>query len=119
MAWEWLESSFGLGSEVEPAATPAMPPRQAPKIQSCWVVTRQPSHEGDTGSTIPCHWYVDEGTVVLCDERGKATGEERRLEKGDNARAIAMRLRRQAWDRDSERSAFHSRPLRYEPSGVA
>ena len=57
--------------------------------------------------------------MALCDERGDPTGIERRLAKGDDARAIAMRLRRQAWDRDGERSAFNSRALRYEPSGLA
>jgi hypothetical protein len=119
MAWEWLEESFGLGAESEPAAKPVEPPRQAPKIESCWVVVAQPRHEGDRGSTVPCHYYVEDGTLVLCDELGKPAGVERRLAKGDQARATAMRLARQAWDRDNERSAFNSRVLRYGPSGVA
>lgn len=55
---------------------------------------------------------------MLCDERGKATGIEQRLAPGDDPRPVAKRLKRQAWHRDNEVSAFHSRPLYYELSGL-
>lgn len=114
---DWLEAAFGFGAEAEPAA-PVEPPRRAPEIQSCWVVIRQPSGDGDHGSTVPCHWYVEDETVTLCDERGKPDGNSQRLSRGDDPRVIAKRLKRNAWHRENERSAFN-RPLRYPRSGLA
>jgi hypothetical protein len=118
---DWLEAAFGFGDEAEPAAKPAEPPRQAPKIQSCCVVVRQPEHEGDLGEVAEFHFYTDDGWVVLCSPRGKATGEEMRLAPGDDPVSVAKRLKRDAWRREqsAERVPGFGRRLHYGPLGLA
>lgn len=123
---DWLDSSFAafFGDEAEPVAKPAEPPRRprrAPTIQSCCCVVRQPGHEGDLGEAVDCHWYVEDGAVVLCLQSGKPTGEERRLALGDDPRSIAIRLRRSAWRQQRNATELvpgWRRPLRYGVSGL-
>ena len=121
MKMDWLEAAFGFGAEAEPVVTPAEPPRQPPKIESCVAVVRQPGFEGDLGEAVDCHWFVDDGTVVLCTSSGKPTGQEQMLKRGDDPRSIAIRLRRSAWrqERPAELVPGFGRPLRYGPLGYA
>jgi hypothetical protein len=119
---DWLEAAFGFGDEPESAAKPVEPPRQARKVESCCVVVRQPAHEGDLGEVIDCHFYVDDGTVVICTAAGKPTEEERRLAPGDDPRSVARRLKRDAWRREqstTERVPGFGRRLNYGPFGQA
>jgi hypothetical protein len=118
---DWLEAAFGFGDEPEPVPKPVEPPRRAPKIESCCVVTRQPSGEGDLGEVIDCWWFVDDGFVVLCSRSGKPTGEEKRLLPGDDPQSVAKRLGRDAWrrERPTDRVPGFGRPLRYGPLGLA
>jgi hypothetical protein len=119
MKMDWLEAAFGFGDEPEPAAKPVEPPRQAPKVQSCCVVVRQPGFEGDLGEVIDCYFYVDDGAVVLCSQSGKPTDEEKRLAPGDDPRSVAKRLGRVAWrqERPTEAVPGFGRSLRYGPLG--
>ena len=115
---DWLEAAFGFGDEPEPAPKP----RQAPKVQSCSVVVAQPVNEADLGSMIDCHFFVEDGAVVLCTVAGKPTGEEKRLAPGDNPRSVAMRLARDEWRREqrtTERVPGFGRRLNYGPLGNA
>jgi len=113
----WLEAAFGL-ADAEPAAAPAKPSRQAPKVRSFWCGVRQPSG-GDLGETTACHYYVEGDTLTLCDQDGKSSGEPYRLAPGESERAAASRLKREAWTRESGRSAFNNRRLNYGPLGFA
>jgi hypothetical protein len=113
---DWLEAAFGFGDEPEPAPKP----RAAPKVQSCCVVIAQPAHEGDLGEVIDCHFYVDDGTVVICTPAGKPTEEEKRLAPGDDPRSVAKRLARDAWRREqktTERVPGFGKPIRYRDLG--
>jgi hypothetical protein len=123
MKMDWLEAAFGFGDEPEPAAKPVEPPCQAPKVQSCCVVVRQPSGEGDLGEAIDCHFYVDGDYVVICTATGKPTEEEKRMAPGDDPRSVAKRLARDAWRREQNAAervpGFGRRRLNYEPLGQA
>jgi hypothetical protein len=116
----WLETAFGLGDEAEPAPQPAKPRRLAPEVKGFWCVVAQPSGApGDLGETTPCNYFVEDGHLFLCDERGKAgDGKPYRLALGENERAVAGRLRRAAWHTESGRSDFNSRRLTYGPLGI-
>jgi hypothetical protein len=111
----WLEAAFGLSDEPEPAAAPAK--REPPKIESCWVVVRGPTGDGNYGSTVPCHYYVEGDALVICEPSGKAISHHR-LAPGDDPKAMAKRIGRHAWHRENEGSTFHTRRLYYEPSGL-
>jgi hypothetical protein len=116
---DWLDIAFGF-DEPEPVAKPAKP-RAAPKVQSCCVVVAQPAHEADLGETIDCHFYEENGAVVLCSPAGKPTGEEKRLAPGEVAAIVAKRLKRDAYRREQKAAetvpGFGRRFLRYERDG--
>ena len=118
---DWIEEAFGFGDEPEPVVKPAKPPRKLPKVESCVVVVRQPSGEGDLGEVVDCHFFVDDGTVVLCSPTGKPTGAEKRLASGDDPRSVAKCLRRDAWrqERPTEAVPGFGRRLWYGPLGLA
>lgn len=113
----WLEAAFGLGDEAEPIAPP---PRQAPEVKSFWCVVAQPTGApGDFGETVDCHYIVDDGALMLCDEQGKTSDTKPyRLAADENERAVAGRLRRARWQSEEGHSAFN-RPLRYRTFDVA
>jgi hypothetical protein len=114
----WLEAAFGLGDEAEPVALPPTP-RQAPEVVSFWCVVAQPSGApGDLGETVVCFYYVDNGVLWLCDEKGKGGDKPHVLGSGEEPRRVASRLRREAWQSEEGRSAFN-RPLHYRTFGVA
>jgi hypothetical protein len=120
---DWLEAAFGFGDEPEPAAKPVEPPRQAPKVQSCVVVVRQPEHEADLGEVVEFNFIVDGDYVVICTAAGKPTEEEKRLAPGDDPRSVAKRLRRDVWRREQSTTervpGFGRRQLNYGPLGQA
>jgi hypothetical protein len=118
----WLESAFGIGDASEPVA--AVPqPREKPEIKSLVCVVRNPGAPGDLGETVDAWYFIEHGTVTLCDAGGqpmtKADGDSyysAPLAPDANPRTVAYRLRRTAWQ--SERSPF-DRPLYYHhDSGV-
>jgi len=112
----WLEAAFGLADEAEPVA---QPPREAPEVKSFWCVVAQPSGApGDLGETVVCFYYVDNGVLWLCDEKGNGGDKPHVLAPGEEPRRVAGRLRREVWHREPGRSAFN-RPLHQaaEPYG--
>jgi hypothetical protein len=105
----WLENAFGI--EPEPVAAPAT--RQAPEIKSMYVAVRHQSDApGDLGETVVAHYIVDDGVLTMCSEDGKPLdGQSHTLAPGENPRAVASRLRRQAWLRES--GSDFNRPIHY------
>jgi hypothetical protein len=97
--------------------TPEHPTPNEPLVQCCWIQTRPPQ-DGDAGGAEAAHFYVENGTVILCSEDGKPTGLQERLGAGGDPRAIAGRLRKRQWIKDRGESDF-SRPLHYARSGNA
>ena len=69
---------------------------------------------------LDCHFFVDDGTVVLCSQSGKPTGEEQRLAPGDDPQSVAKRLRRVAWrqERPTEAVPGFGRPHSVRAIGV-
>jgi hypothetical protein len=111
----WIEQAFGL--EPEPVAAPAT--RQAPEIKSIYVTVRQQSDApGDLGETVVAHYIFDQGVVTLTDESGKPLdGKSHTLAPRENPRAVASRLRRREWLRES--GSDFNRPLHYRPLNLA
>jgi hypothetical protein len=119
---DWLDTLLGeRGSE--PAK--AEPIAAAPLVHTVWVQIRAPSgRPGDCGAVEAGWYFVQDGAVIMCsDENGKPTGQSERLTTGGNAKAVAGRLRKQAWLREQGSagavSARFNRPLGYARSGNA
>jgi hypothetical protein len=93
--------------------------RSAPEVQSFWCVVAQPSGApGDLGETVPCHFYIDDGALWLCDEKGNGGDNKPHvLKRGEEPRRVASRLQREAWQRENGLTAFN-RPLCYRPLGL-
>jgi hypothetical protein len=91
-------------------------PRQPkPDIKSLWFQTRSPRDDGvDAGEVEAGHYWVADGVVTICDEKGKPTGQEYRLGPNDDERKIAGRLAREAW---SKATPDFNRPLYYSVLG--
>jgi hypothetical protein len=71
------------------------------------------------GGQLEAGYYsVADGVATMRDENGKPTGKEWRLGPGDDARQIASRLARQAWEKRVGTSDFN-RPLDYARGGYA
>lgn len=80
-----------------------------PEIKSLWFQTSSP-RDGDLGRVEAAYYSVADGVLTMRGENGKPTGKTYRLEPGDDERATAGRLAKQAWA--SGKSDFN-RPLHY------
>lgn len=111
----WLESAFGLGDSTEPIAPPK--PRLVPDVKYISVVVAQPSGApGDLGETVDAWYFVEYGTVTMCDAAGKPSDHSATLAPNDDPRTAAYRLGQRIWQKDNKRSAF-DRPLYQSPAG--
>jgi hypothetical protein len=110
----WLDDLLG-GNEP---ATKAQTATSAPAVHTVWIQTRPPSN-GDCGGTEAGHYFVEGGVLSMCDEDGKPSGITERLTTGANERAVAGRLRRQAWMKEQGSSEQFNRPLDYSRLGNA
>jgi hypothetical protein len=81
------------------------------EIGTVWFQTRSP-RDGDLGAVEPGHYYVADGVLFLCDERGKSNSEGYALGPDDVAHQVAGRLAKSAWRERSGTSDFN-RPLHY------
>ena len=73
-----------------------------PEIHRLTVQTAMP---GGTRFPYGCveigYWFLDDGTVFLCDQDGVRTGDKRRVPKGVDAKTIAIVLLKSAAGRKS------------------
>lgn len=115
----WLDTIKGRAQEAKanPATRPAPKPRQRREIKSTWFQTAAP-RDGDAGSAEAVHYFVADGVLTICDERGKPTGKTAALAENDDARVIAARMGRAAWVASGVSSDFNRR-LNYGPLGIA
>jgi hypothetical protein len=111
----WLDL---LGANEPAAKGELIAAPSAPTVQLVWIQTRPPAN-GDCGMTEPAHFFVDGDTVHLCSEDGKPSGASERLTTNGSARAVAGRLRKRAWEKETGANDFN-RPLgNYSRHGVA
>jgi len=115
----WLDTLKGRAQEAKanPATRPAPRPRQKREIKSAWFQTAAP-RDGDLGAAEAVHYFVADGVLTICDERGKPTGKTAALAEGDDAYMIAARMGRAAWALSAPASDFNRR-LNYRPLGIA
>ncbi len=114
----WLDDLLDRGQEAKQLqhTLVASLPRE---VRSVWVQTRSPTGPGDCGAAEEGFYFVENGEVVMCDgPDGKPNGVSERVGAQGNPRAIASRLRRRAWEKESGASDF-GRPLNYSPLGIA
>jgi len=89
------------------------------EIHSIWIQTAAPSG-GNLGACEQGWFYVDGNAVVMTDESGTPTGASERLTTLGSERAVAARLCRRAWEKESgELVKGFNRPLHYARGGVA
>jgi hypothetical protein len=125
---DWLNDAFGLGDEPDAKAVAEqqfarVTKRKPVTVESIWIQTRRPSGaDGDMGSAEQGFYFLDDRTLRMCDQDGKPIGDAYKLEAGENPRAVASRLKRNAWNAENhatERVPGFSRPLNYEPLSLA
>ncbi|WP_420971525.1 hypothetical protein [Bradyrhizobium sp. B120] len=120
----WLDAMMQRATESlrdhpeVPARPRAIPAQPKPEIKHCWMQTRQPDYErGDEGNVEPIYYSVSDGVLTMHDESGKPSG-RRTLVDGEDPRFAAIRLRREALQRENSGSDFN-RPLNYPGPSVA
>jgi hypothetical protein len=119
----WLDAIKSRAQEAkakEPEARPAraVKPRTNREIKVAWFQTKAP-HDGDCGAVEAVHYFVEDGVVTICDERGKATAQKTALAETDDPRRIAARMGRAAWIASGAGSNFN-RQINYgPPAGIA
>lgn len=106
---DWLDTLLERGEGTK------QPESAAPVVMIVWVQTRAP-RGGDLGACEAGHYFVQDGTLVMCSEDGKPTGKTHALAAGETPKVIAGRFTRRAWEQG--KSEFN-RPLNYGPMGVA
>lgn len=116
----WLDTLKGRAQEAKgrpasPAAAKPRPPKREVKV--AWFQTAAP-RDGDCGTVEAAHYFVVDGVVTLCDERGKSSGRTAVLAENDDPRMVAARMGRAAWLLSSPGSDFNRR-LNYRPLGIA
>jgi hypothetical protein len=116
----WLETLLTRGEEAkqptEPTKEPSdqPPEHQGPRTVKQVIITiRPPRADGDPGECHVGHYFVENATVFMCDERGRLTGDKERL-IGEDAQRVAGRLLRSAFLKRTTESDFN-RALEYRP----
>jgi hypothetical protein len=108
----WLDTLLDRGLEATKPAEQPRPRQPKPDVQSIWIQTRPPGR-GDPGAVEAAFYYIADGAVTMCDESGKSSGAECRLEPGDDAHTVAGRLARGA----DHSAADINRRLQYPQKG--
>jgi hypothetical protein len=111
----WLDDLLGSN---EPVAAQTTAPIAAPVVRLVWIQMAAPSG-GNCGGTEAAHYFVEAGTVHLCDEGGKPSGQKERLSVGGNPRAVAGRIFKAAWRAATKESDFNRQLGNYSRHGVA
>jgi hypothetical protein len=62
------------------------------EIKFVVAIVANPTGPEDTGTVTEAHYYVEKGTLFLCDSSGTPLGEKQRLEKGQDEIVTAKRL---------------------------
>lgn len=89
------------------------------QIHSFWFQTQTP-RGGGLGAVEPGWYFVQDGTLTMCNEAGHPTGKTHALAAGEDARQIAGRLARSAWSAEQDAAkAWFNGPIHYGPTGVA
>ncbi|WP_369723651.1 hypothetical protein AB8Z38_06720 [Bradyrhizobium sp. LLZ17] len=117
----WLDTLKGRAQEAKakPAeARPAPKPRQRREIKLAWFQTAAPSDRDECGAVEAVRYFVADGVVTICDERGKPTGKTAVLAERDEPGAIAARMGRAGWIASGVGGGFN-RPIQYRPLGIA
>jgi hypothetical protein len=117
MGWlnDWL-ADLGETAPASPTQVAKLARQPKPEIKSLWFQTRSPRDDGDAGEVEAGHYWVADGVVTICDEKGKPTGKTQQLGPNDDARKIAGRLARDAW---FKAAPDFNRPLHYSAARVA
>jgi len=110
----WLEAAFALADEPSPR-TAAREARRSNRSGASW---RSERRARCLGETVVCFYYVDNGVLWLCDEKGNGGDKPHVLAPGEEPRRVAGRLRREVWHREPGVPLFN-RPLHQaaEPYG--
>jgi hypothetical protein len=122
----WLDNLLDRGMQAKrqaepaplPFAKPAKPRQPKREIKSVWVQTRQPRNSEDPGAVEIGHYFVADGVVTMCDEKGKPSGKECRLGPDDDAHRSARRLMLEMWTKKRGEGDFN-RPLHYSADWMA
>jgi hypothetical protein len=91
---------------VEQSTGEHSPVEDGPTINETYFQTRGQSGN-DMGAVEPVFYIVVDDMVKLCDEHGRLTGKNCKLEPGDDAKRVASRLGRQAWSARGGESDFN------------
>lgn len=93
-----------------PIAKRTPPPRQPkPEIKHVWFQTRRPVNAADVGEIDLGFYSVADGVLTMCDEAGKPTGKQCQLGPNDDARGVAVRLAKKAWQKGRGEGDFNRR----------
>lgn len=119
----WLDALQRRGEEARGEAQrpnvvrPARKPR--PVVQSAWMQIRPQSSDSDPGEVAPVYFTVDEGVLMLTDEKGKPLPDAKPLavRSEDNPKTVATRAARDLRSQNDPNN--FSRPLGYSCRGVA
>jgi hypothetical protein len=88
-----------------------------PEIKSVWVQTAAPRLPEFPGAGEQGFYFVADGLLTMCDERGKSVAKPYRLNDGDNPHTIAGRLRLEAWRKAGGENDFN-RPIIFNNAGI-
>jgi hypothetical protein len=99
---------------------------ETPEVHSVWATVRRPMDENDLGQVTAGYYTLTDGVLTMTDSKGAAvrdrSGEKylRKIEPGEDARAIASRLTIEIYRmlRGGTAPGFGG-PINYPKSGVA